>query len=210
MNYRLFYPWLAIAFFLFSPMIAFGELADDGVESVLATASLCLDSASSATFLLVKEARSDGIYLTVRDANEKVLASSGNLGETDKFFTFDGIRRNLAVCDLDKDGKLEIITAVFYGPDASGLFVLNFNPKNPLLETTIPCRYEDKDAHPAFMVSDSYREDGADIVMSSNGSVRLLGRTFDKDASNAPGFGWYSFGLKNGAFHFLGFKQFKK
>ncbi len=178
--------------------VAWGE-PDDNVETILATAALKAP-AGGPPFELVKEQRSDGIYLTVRNPAGTIVASSDNLGEVGKLFMLDGKPVELAVRDLNGDGREEVAATAFYGPNSSGLFVFSWNPASSALEA-IPTRYDDGKEHPEFMCSDVFLEDGSDITLSTDGNARLLGRSLG--TGNSPRQAWYCFALKDGAFVFL-------
>ncbi|MFZ2957234.1 MAG: hypothetical protein WA705_10125 [Candidatus Ozemobacteraceae bacterium] len=148
---------------------------------------------------IVKTMRDDGIYLEAHNKAGKKIWESANLGTEDKNFLIGGASNTLAVVDFDKDGKEEVLTAAFYGPDASGLYIYRFvDAKTGFVP--IPNSAGTEESKRDFFVSDVRQESGEDMVINPDGTVRVMGKIYSEKGENPPESGFYYFELKGNTF----------
>ena len=178
-----------------------------GFLALLSMTSSGLDLASASGKLIpnspdvqvVKAKEGKSIRLVIQDAAGKKLFESEELGSEEKMFTLNGKATSLALHDLTGDGIPEVITAAFYGPRASGLYVFSYDPAAKKF-IPIPCTYPKQDLTRDLLVSDLQREDGSDIVIGADGTVTMLGLVYPEKEGQEPIPAAYTFGFKDGRF----------
>ncbi|MBF0406519.1 MAG: hypothetical protein HQM10_04145 [Candidatus Riflebacteria bacterium] len=145
-----------------------------------------------------KVVKDDGIYIEVENENGENIWRSSNLGIEDKSFVINGKARNLALYDFDKDGVFEIVTAAFYGPKASGLWIFK-RLKNDSFEP-VKNSFPDADITRDFLVSDVHRVDGTDFLIEGSGRIKTLGQIFNIESLASSTHEYLEFFYKSGTF----------
>lgn len=178
-----------------------------GFVALLSAASFGLDLASASGRLIpgspdvmaLKVKEGESIRLVIQDAAGKKLFESEELGSEEKLFTLDGKATSLALRDMTGDGVPEAVTAAFYGPRASGLFVFTFDTAS---KTFVPvqCTYPKQDLTRDMLVSDLQQEDGSDMIIGADGVVTMLGLVFPEKEGQEPTSAAYTFAFKDGTF----------
>lgn len=141
-----------------------------------------------------------GVGIRLATAAGAKLAEFGEMGSEDKLFKVDGSAVGLVAKDLTGDGVPEIITAAFYGPAASGLYIFNYDSAKKAL---VPVKFlndSDPDLSTDFMVSDIRQDSGDDMVINADGSLTALGKIYPTDGMGEIVDGFYTFKFVDGAF----------
>lgn len=178
-----------------------------GFVALLSAASFGLELASASGKLIpglsdvqaVKVQEGESIRLVIRDAAGANLFESGELGSEDRQFTLDGKPTPLALRDLTGDGVPEAVTAAFYGPRASGLFIFTYDAA---AKTFVPvqCTYPKHDLTRDMLVSDLQQSDGSDMIVGADGTVTMLGLQYPEKDGGEPVPAAYTFTFKDGKF----------
>ncbi|HNW33930.1 MAG TPA: hypothetical protein PKM25_03290 [Candidatus Ozemobacteraceae bacterium] len=176
--------------------IALLSMASFGLDLATASGKL-IPNSPDVRVLKVKEGES--IRLIIQDAAGKKLFESEELGSEEKLFTLGGKALSLALQDVTGDGVPEVLTAAFYGPRASGLFVFTYDAAS---KTFIPvqCTYPKQDLTRDMLVSDLQQEDGSDMVIGADGTVTMLGLVYPEKEGREPTSAAYIFAFKDGKF----------
>jgi len=178
-----------------------------GFVALLSMASFGLDLASTSGRLIpntpdvnvVKAKDGESIRLTIKDSAGKKLFESEELGSEEKLFTLNGSAMSLAIRDMTGDGVPEVVTAAFYGPRASGLFVFTYDVASKKF-VPVPCTYPKEDLTREMLVSDIQCEDGSDMVIGADGVVTMLGLVYHEKEGQEPTPAAYTFVFKDGKF----------
>ncbi|HOT29448.1 MAG TPA: hypothetical protein PLU72_14805 [Candidatus Ozemobacteraceae bacterium] len=178
-----------------------------GFLALLPIASFGLELASASGALIpgspdvqvIKIQEGESIRLVIRDAAGAKLFESEELGSEDRLFTLDGKPTSLALRDLTGDGVPEAMTAAFYGPRASGLFVFTYDAS---AKTFVPvrCTYPKHDLTRDMLVSDLQQGDGSDMIVGADGTVTMLGLQYPENDGAEPVPAAYTFIFKDGMF----------
>ncbi|MBF0501775.1 MAG: hypothetical protein HQM09_16680 [Candidatus Riflebacteria bacterium] len=182
----------SMLFFISSDCAIATEMATPSV-GILARATL---KSATGNIDIIKIQHDDGIYLEATATPGKKFWTSDNLGSEDKNFIIGGASATLAIRDIDGDGRDEIVTAAFYGPDASGLYVYRFMD---MKTGFVPiANYSDTgDSEMNFFVSDIRQESGEDMVINNDGTVRIMGKIYSDNGNTPPMPGYYYYKLKD-------------
>ena len=147
-----------------------------------------------------KRQHADSVYLRVADSSGREIWHSAELGSEDRSFLLDGRESKLALCDLDGDGRLEIVTAAFYGPVASGMYVFRYDPQEKVF-SQVMWRFENQDLNRDALVSDLPSRGGQDLELSSvSGEAGALGMIYPETADHLPRPGSNHFPFRDGRF----------
>lgn len=141
-----------------------------------------------------------GVGIRATSAAGEKLLELGEIGVEDKLFIIDEKASGLAIKDLDGDGTPEIITAAFYGPKASGLYVFKFDAEKRRFAAIKFVNSADPTLSTDFMTSDMRQDGGEDMVIAADGSIVALGMIYPADASSEPVAGLYTWKLAEGSF----------
>ena len=185
---------ISVVLFVTVSITAFAE-----GDQVLATAKGQCISGDKGTQEIQKVLSADGVFILVRDEAGKQIWKSENLGSEDKVFTYEEKGQKLALKDFTGDGAVEIITAAFYGPKASGVYVFTWDPTaktfKPIM-VSAPGDDEPRD----LLVSDIRMEDGSDMIFQKDGKVRLTGMVYPEKPEDSPVGAFYFFEFEKGQF----------
>ena len=188
---------IAVLFISLLVLVAPVQAAEEPV-TLLASAKGVLLKDDSRTLTVNKLQRGQDVLLQVEQADGKVLWKSDSLGSEDKAFIWQDKAEKLVLADLDGDGRLEILTAAFYGPRASGLYV--FRADEGLSFVPMKCRFPEDDVERDCIVSDMHQENGWDLVFLRPDTVQALGMQFSEDPEGEARPSHYLFKLKGDAF----------
>lgn len=169
-------------------------------ETLLATATMELNGQ---TINIEKFLGDKGVVLRLSSADGTKLGEFAEMGSEDKLFTADGMLTGLAIKDLTGDGVPEIITAAFYGPTASGLYILNYDSDT---KTLVPIKFLndiDPDLSTEFMVSDISQENNGEMVINEDGSLTSLGKIYPEDIAGEIIPGFYTYKFVDGTFKLI-------
>lgn len=144
----------------------------------------------------------NGVFLKVYDKKGNLFWQSMPLGIKDKLFTIDGEAVPLEVRDISGNGDMELITAAFFEPANSALYVFSFNADSKLF-VPIDFRHERPEFTRDFMVADIFRPNGEDLVFESDQEVKTLGKIYS-NVGEEPVPAYYSFKYTDGAFEYTG------
>lgn len=178
-----------------------------GFIALLSMASFGLDLASASGKLIagspdvqaLKVQEGESIRLVIRDAAGAKLFESEELGSEERLFTLDGKATSLALRDLTGDGVPEAVTAAFYGPRASGLYVFTFDAAAKKF-VPVQCTYPKHDLTRDMLVSDLQQSDGTDMIIAADGAVTMLGLQYPEKDGGEPVPAAYTFVFKDGKF----------
>lgn len=192
-------------FYLVFAMIAlslstFAGIAVPGeINPVIATENFELNGQQ-----MTVEKRMDNQDLTLRitDADGKQIFVSEILGSQEKLFVIAREATSLAVRDLDDNGSPEIITAAFYGPNASGLYIFSYDEAAKTFKP-IQFVHSEADLTRDFMISDIHQENGEDLVFLADDVVRALGMIYSSEPDIESIAGFYFYKLTDGVFKFI-------
>jgi hypothetical protein len=182
---------------LFVSALLLANTAISSAESDLGSIKMSL--ADGASISISKFIGENGIGLRASSASGEKLAEVSGLGSEDKLFILGKETTGLALKDLNNDGNPEILAAAFYGP-ASGLYAFNYDAGKKQL-VAIKCLNEtDPELSSECVASDIRQDDGQDLVISDDGSVRALGMIYPSDPGAEAVAGFFTYRLDNGAF----------
>lgn len=130
--------------------------------------------------LIMKVKREGGIVLKILEKQKgqfRQLWESNELGKEDRDFWIDQKTSKLEVTDINQDNKEEIITAAFYGPYATGLYIYVWDKgaQKPIL---LSPHDKYKNVLGRCFVSDFELEKGKNIIVKSNGIIRVVGKEY--------------------------------
>ena len=146
----------------------------------------------------------NGVFLKVYDKKGNLFWQSMPLGASDKLFTIDGKAVALEARDITGNGDMELITAAFFEPANSALYVFSFDATSKLF-IPIDFRHEKPEFTRDFMVADVFRPNGEDLIFESDQELKTLGKMYSDDG-NEPIDAYYSFKYTNDAFEYTGRK----
>ena len=182
------------------PMSVFAGLAMPGEFSpILASESFELNGQKMA---VEKRIDAMAVALRVTDTDGKVIFTSETLGSEEKLFVIDRKAVSLAVKDLNGDNSPELITAAFYGPTASGLYVFSYDAASKQFKP-LQFVHPEADLTRDFMVSDIRQANGEDLLFLDNDVLRSLGMIYSADPEVDPVAGFYFYKFIDGAFKFV-------
>lgn len=167
-----------------------------GLELASASGKL-IPGAPDVQALKVQEGAS--IKLVIRDAAGAKLFESEELGSEERPFTLEGKPTSLALRDLTGDGVPEAVTAAFYGPRASGLYVFTYDVATKKFVPVL-CTYPKHDLTRDMLVSDLQQSDGSDMLIAADGTVTMLGLQYPEKDGGEPVPAAYTFVFKDGKF----------
>lgn len=144
---------------------------------VLASATFLLDGKT--VWKIHKILDDEEIYLIAKNKDNREIWRSTSIGTENKFFQLEDVKTPLSVADLNGDNRPEIISAAFYGPKSSGLYIYKFDKPGEKLEL-LQC-YMPGGEPRECVVSDMHQEDGSDFLLSSNGDLRVLGLSYEDE-----------------------------
>ncbi len=178
-----------------------------GFVALLSAASFGLELASASGNLIpgspdvqaLKIQEGATIKLVIRDAAGTKLFESEELGSEDRQFTLDGKPTPLAVRDLTGDGVPEAVTAAFYGPRASGLFIFTYDAAAKKF-VPVQCSYPKHDLTRDMLVSDLQQSDGSDMIVGADGTLTMLGLQYPEKDGAGPVPAAFTFAFKDGKF----------
>lgn len=178
-----------------------------GFAALLSIPSFGLELASATGVLIpgspevlaVKVQDGESIRLVIRDAAGKQLFESDELGIEDRQFTLDGKPASLALRDLTGDGVPEAVTAAFYGPRASGLFIFTYDVAAKKF-VPVQCTYPKHNLTRDMLVSDLQQSNGTDMIIGADGIVTMLGMEYPEKADKEPFPAAFTFAFKDGKF----------
>ena len=154
-------------------------------------------TAGAPVYAVQKLKAGGAVYLEVADPFGKPVWRSPDLGSEDHLLSMRGTPSALAVEDVTGDGVPELVTAAFYGPEASGLYVFAGSPQAgfravPVLDARTRARAE-------HFVSDRPLSEGRDLRCLPGGRVRVIGRSFSADGTPPQVMAW-SYTFRDGAY----------
>ena len=185
------YPVLSVILFALAALPC-------GAEELEIIASAAWAPATGAYGTVQKVHDATGVYVRVVDTLGAPLWRSPSLGARDHQFSVNGRPTELAVMDLTGDGKPEIVTAAFHGPDAAGLYVFEGAPSPGF--KLLRCEHPEVGLSRPFLVSDRPAPGGLDFACQPGGTVRVRGRSFPDDLSGPPVDATYVYRYGAGAF----------
>ncbi len=144
----------------------------------------------------------NNVGIRISSKSGESLLDMNEIGIEDKFFTVGDDKTSLTVKDVTGDGVPEVITAAYYGP-SSALYVFKFDAAK---RKFLPMKFIDsKDAsmHRDFMVSDMPQDNGQDMTVLADNSLRALGKIYPTKAGQKASAGLYFFKHEKGAFKLL-------
>lgn len=180
-------------------MFALSFLGADSSSKNLAVAKGKVIEGDSHDYEVRKVSQDGMITLQVLDTSSKLIWKSEEIGSEEKKFTIGGKAESLFLKDISKDGIPEIVTAAFYGPRASALYIFSYSSKTKSFEP-IKCRFPKDGLVRDFVVSDIFQENGSDILFESDEKLKILGMIYPDDPEKAPTEGVYFFAFQNGEF----------
>lgn len=167
-------------------------------ETTLGSDSLTLGGGEKLNITKYLDEKGVGIRAATADGTK--ICEFGEMGSEDKLFTIDAKATGLAVKDITGDGVAEIITAAFYGPTASGLYVFNYDAASKKLVPVKFLNSDDPELSTDFMVSDVRQENNQDMTVEADGTLQAVGKIYPEDAGSEPVTGLYKFKYADGSF----------
>ncbi len=168
-----------------------------GAETILASGSGAFLAPDE--FKVDKVNREDGIYIVVSGKDGAKVFESKPLGTEEKLFRIRGEDKSLVIEDVTGDKVPDIVTAAFYGPKASGLYVFSYS-KDEKTFKVIPAFFPKQDQTADQLVSDVRQKDGSDMIFQDDGTVKILGLVYSEDGSQPPAPSSYIFKFDQGKF----------
>lgn len=150
----------------------------------------------------IKHIDLDGVRLFVNDNKGEKIWESPIIGSEDKAFMYHGNSSGLAAVDVTGDGRPELVTASFYGPQSSAMYVYRYSPDSETIFEAVPFVYEEEELVRDFMVSDIFVENGEDLAILENGMIRALGMVYPEEPEAEPEAAFYYFTYESGQFLF--------
>ncbi len=185
---------LTIAF-LFA--IALGSPVIAAEKEILKSASLKLDVVGELTINKFKAADAVGVEILDKAGNK--LLDMPSIGSTEKMFSFNDAATSLAVVDLTGDGVAEVVASAFFGP-GSALYVFRFDSES---KKFVPIKFDDNtdpEMHREFMVSDLPSDDGKDMAILPDLTLKARGKIYPASAEDDAKEGEYFFKYADGTF----------
>ena len=140
-----------------------------------------------------------GIYLRVSDETGKEIWHSSELGSLDRSFRLDGKESRLSLCDIDGDGCQDIVTAAFYGPRASGMYVFMYDKKTAEF-SQVAWHFDTEKLTRDLLVADLPAQGGEDLQLTTSRHASALGMIYSGGSEELPRPGRYEFQFENGRF----------
>ncbi|MGM0601162.1 MAG: hypothetical protein ACQETH_15235 [Candidatus Rifleibacteriota bacterium] len=150
----------------------------------------------------IKFVKNDEIGILIETLKGKTLLKMPGLGVKDKTFNIDGKAESLIVKDLTGDKVPEVIASAYYGP-ASGLYIFKYIANKKKFEPVKFVDSKDESMHRKFMVSDLPAENGTDMMIMKDNTLRSLGKIYPATLDEKPRPGHYFFKFKKDAFHLI-------
>ncbi|NLI77455.1 MAG: hypothetical protein GX442_13565 [Candidatus Riflebacteria bacterium] len=177
--------------------VAFAE------DKVLATVSGEITGEKGKVFQVDKVLKDDGVWVQVSGPlpDKSLVWTSENLGVEEKTFTLDGKAESLALKDLTGDSVPEVVTAAFYGPKASGMWVFTWSGADKKF-VPIVVTHPKEDLTRDFFVADIQQESGGELVIGPDGKVTCLGLIYSEKEGEEPQPAQYVYELKDGKYVF--------
>ncbi len=175
-----------------------------GEDKVLATVSGEITGEKGKAFQVDKVLKDDGVWVQVSGPlpDKTAVWTSDNLGVEEKTFTLGDRSESLALKDLTGDGVPEIVTAAFYGPRASGMWVFTWSGADQKFVPIVVTHPQD-DLTRDFFVADIQQESGGELVIGPDGKVTCLGLIYSDKEGEEPQPAQYVYELKDGKYVFV-------
>ena len=174
-------------------------------EKVIATAKAPLIKGNLVPLVVEKVLVGEDIFVRVVKSSGELVWKSEILGSEDKKFIWNDKAESLKLVDLTGDGVREIVTAVFYGPRASGLYIFKSVKGNKFVN--IPSKFPKENIERDCLVADMHQDNGYDMVFLKPDTVQILGMQYSTEPEGEPCPAYFLFALKNGVFVFQNVKK---
>ncbi|MEW6709073.1 MAG: hypothetical protein AB1403_04555 [Candidatus Riflebacteria bacterium] len=177
--------------------VALGAPVLAAEKEILKSENLKLDAVGELTINKFKAAEAVGVEIIDKAGNK--LLDMPSIGSAEKMFSINDAATSLAVVDLTGDGVAEVVASAFFGP-GSALYVFKFDADK---KKFVPIKFDDNpdpEMHREFMVSDLPSDDGKDMVIMPDLTLKARGKIYPATPEEKVKEGEYLFKFADGAF----------
>ncbi|MFZ5952410.1 MAG: hypothetical protein ACOYXC_17040 [Candidatus Rifleibacteriota bacterium] len=177
--------------------VALGSSVLAAEKEILKSEKLKLDAVGELTINKFKADETVGVEILDSAGNK--LLDMPSIGSAEKMFSLNDAPTSLAAVDLTGDGVPEVVASAFFGP-GSALYVFKFDPESKKFAAIKFDDNPDPEMHREFMVSDLPSDDGKDMAILPDLTLKARGKIYPASTEETVKEGEYFFKFADGAF----------